>query len=227
MRWAFIIQQKTKIAAFLALLMTLVVVTNFLEQKNIGDMNKSFTSIYQDRLIPATEIIYLSEDLYSKRLLLQRFLLSGQEEQAGRLQEELHRHNRRVDSLITEYEKTYLVVQEFEALAGFKTKVREYAQVEKEILALSGAQAKEAGLEIFESKGSVIFKSTMGHLHDLTRIQSDVGGELIKGSKMIVASTNVISSLQIALAVIIGIIVQILILTSKLMKFKPGNFNLN
>lgn len=227
MRWAFLIQQKLKIAGMLAFLMTLVVLTNFMERKNIGDMNDSFASIYNDRLIPATEIIYLTDNLYSKRLLLQRFMLSGKEEQAGRLQADLQQHNWRVDSLVREFEKTYLVVHEFEALTNFKTKAQEYAQIEQEILALNGEEAKEAGLEIFEEKGEIVFQTTMRHLHELTQIQSDVGGELIKGSRVIVASTNVISSLQIALAVVIGIIGQVLILPSRMVKFKPGKFNLN
>lgn len=227
MRWAFAIQQKMKIAFLLAFLLILVVLTNFLGSKNIGDMNKSFVSIYNDRLIPATEITYLTEDLYSKRLLLERFLLSGEEEQTGKLQEELHRHNKRIDSLILEYEKTYLVVQESVYLAEFKRKVQDYAQVEKEILSLRGEEAKETGQEMFENKGKPVFQQAMAHLHALTQIQSDVGKELIKDSQVIVASTNILSSLQIALAVIIGIIVQVLILTSRMVKFSPKNFNLN
>jgi hypothetical protein len=227
MRWGFLIQQKLKIAGMLAFLLGLVVLTNCLERKNVGDMNKSFASIYNDRLIPATEIIYLTENLYSKRLLMQRFLLLGKDEQKKEVQKELLLHSKLVDSLIFEFEKTYLVVEEFEVLAQFKQKAQEYAAVEKEILSLSGEGAKEGGLEIFEGKGKLVFKVTMEHLHQLTKIQSDEGQELIKDSRVIVASTNIISSLQIGLAVIIGIVVQVLILTSRMVKFKPGKFNLN
>lgn len=227
MRLGFSIKQKIKIACTLGFIMLLVVVTHFLGMKNIDSIDESFASIYQDRLIPATEIIYLTEDLYSKRLLMQQYLLAGRQGQAGGLQQGLHQHNRRVDSLILEFEKTYLLAQESVALAAFKQRAQEYALLEEEILALSRKGASTESQALFEREGTQVFQATMSHLHQLTQIQSDAGMELTKDSRVMVASTNILSGLQIGLAVIMAIIMQVLILTSRRINLNPKKFSLN
>lgn len=226
MSWTYIIQQKIKMAFLLAGIMALIVITSMVERRHIDDMNKSFISIYNDRLIPATDIFYLMENLYSKRLLMEKHLLEENNE-VGNLREQFNMYDKNINTLILKYEKTYLVDLESKYLEEFKKKVKAYAAIEQSIITLIETGEKKAAVTLYENEGKVIIKSTINHLHNLTEIQSVVGEELIKDSKEIIASSNMMSSLQIILAIIIGAIIQALIFTSKIVNKKSRDFNLN
>ena len=227
MKWVFAIQQKHKVALLLGCILCIVILTTIVERINMGDINRSFTSIYNDRLIPATEMFYLSENLYSKRLLMEKFLLSPEENQTGELRKNLDAHNQNIDSLIEEYEKTYLVDNESKYLTAFKNKIAEYAKIEQKVMKLSESGSKEEGVEIFENQGAALFQSTIQNLHQLTQIQSTVGKELIAETQSAMASTNILSHLQIALAFIICVIIQVLLLTSTVINKQKQPFHLN
>lgn len=227
MKWVFAIQQKHKVAFLLGCILCIVILTTILERINMGDINRSFTSIYNDRLIPATEMFYLSENLYRKRLLTEKFLLSHEESQTSELREKLNMYNQSIDSLITEYEKTYLVDNESKYLTALKDKLSSYKQVEESVMELSKNGSKEAGLDLFENQGMALFQSTIQNLHQLTQIQSTVGKELIAHSQSAIASTNILSHLQVAMAFIICLIIQVLLLTSNVLKKQKQAFHLN
>ncbi len=227
MKWAFAIHQKQKVALLLGCILIVIILSTIAERSNMGDINRSFTSIYNDRLIPATEIFYLTENLYNKRLLMEKFLFSSTENQTDALRKQLEEHNQNIDSIIVEFEKTYLVGNESKYLAEFKSKASEYVQVEQTVMKFSENGSKKAGLEIFENQGAELFQNTIHKLNQLTQIQSTVGKELIADSQSAMASTNLLFNLQIALAFIICVILQILLLTSRVIKQQKQPFHLN
>ena len=233
MKWSFVIRQKLKAALLLSGIMAFIILGSLISQSSMKGIDKSFSSIYQDRLIPATTIIYLTENLYGKRLSLEKFLLSDDLRTSHEISSGLRLHDSHIDSLISAFEKTYLVDQEAKSLAAFKNRVEEYVLLEKMILNLHASGHVDAGKKLFEGAGASTFQSTISNLNELTSIQSNVGQELMKESKSDMASFGLISFLQIALAIIIGLIVLVLIQNSKIIN-KPkirqdegSYFNLN
>lgn len=226
MKWTFAIQQKLKAATVLCGIMLMIVLFTFLERKNVADMNRSVTSIYNDRLIPATDIFYLSEHLYGKRFLAEQFLRSH-DLQLAELKKQLDQHNKNIKSLINRFEKTYLVNKEQEYLNNLRNKVHTYNQIERKIINLSGTGSKDVALALYESEGKKTHEATIKQLVLLTRIQTTVGGELIKDSNGKVAAASMISSLQIVLSIVTGLIIISLIFASKITSGKEQNFHLN
>lgn len=233
MKWSFVIQQKLKAALLLGGVMVVVIIGNLLSRNHIEGIDKSFSSIYQDRLIPATTITYLAENLYRKRLFLERFLLSEEEQSPQQMARQLDEHNGSIDSLIRSFEKTYLVDKEAKSLSAFKNRVQEYALLEKMALNLYLAGNIEEGRRLFEVSGSHTFQSTINRLNELTSIQSDVGRELVKESQSNVAGFSLLSFLQISLVVVIGLMVMVLIQSARIVNYpkaakgKGEQFNLN
>lgn len=227
MKWTYIIQQKTKVALLLTCIMLLVIVSNLLGRKNIVDINTSFTSIYNDRLIPATDIFYLTQNLYSKKLLMEQFLFSDKENNIAKLQSHLNKHNNSIDSLIQKFEKTYLVDQESRSLAEFKKSVVGYGTIEKSILGLYLNQLKEDAQNLYTNQGKPTLQNAINHLYDLIEIQSSVGKELINDSEDIMYNTNLLSMLQITLAILIGGIIHALVLSSKVVNHRDQFYDLN
>jgi hypothetical protein len=216
MKWSFVIQQKLKAALLLAGVMLLIVIGNLVSRNHVQGIDRSFSSIYQDRLVPATTITYLAENLYGKRLSMEKFLLSTEAQSYDRMQLQLAKHNEKIDSLVGVFEKTYLVDVEAKSLSSFKNGVKKYVVLEKQILQMYQNGNQEQGKNLFEGPASSTFQDTISMLNELTTIQSDVGKQLMKESKSEMAGFSLISVLQISLVVVIGLMVLSLIQSSKI-----------
>lgn len=226
MKWTYVIQQKLKIALLLGCIMLLIIVTNLLSRRSIENINKSFNSIYEDRLIPATELFYLSDNLHNKRLLMEKFLLNKEHGTAA-IRNQLLSHSRQIDSLILKYEGTYLVKKEFSSLSNLKHQLNDYKKVEQSILILAGEGRKEEAQKLYESKGDAMILSSLGHLKELAQIQFEVGKDLLKDSESMIMNTDTLSTLQIIIAIVIGVIIQGFIFSSKVVSVAKEKFNLN
>ncbi|GAB3341277.1 hypothetical protein GCM10027299_55370 [Larkinella ripae] len=227
MKWSFVIQQKIKAAVLLTGIMALVVLCSFLSKSTMRDLDKSFSSIYQDRLIPAVDMVYLSENLYTKRLLLEHYLFSNSDLTSAQLSGQLRKKDQAIDSLIRNFEKTFLIAEEAKSLDAFKNRVRTYAVLENEIIALKQRGDSVAGSELFNKRAAVIFQQSIKSLNELISIQSAVGQDLVKESKSESSQFNLISSLQIVVAIVIGLLVLGLIHNSKIITQERQPFHLN
>ncbi|RRA99896.1 MCP four helix bundle domain-containing protein [Larkinella rosea] len=227
MKWSFVIQQKIKAAVLLTGIMALIILSTFLSRNTIKDIDKSFSSIYQDRLIPAVDMVYLSENLYTKRLLVEKHLFSNQTSTPAEIAFQLRAQNRSIDSLIRNYEKTFLITEEAKSLQAFKKQIKSYALFENQILQLSQADNKVAGSKLFNETGSLIFQQLIQGLNDLTKIQYTEGQSLVKDSKSDSSQFNLISSLQIIIAIVIGLLILGLIHNSKMINQEKQPFHLN
>ncbi|MFC5409579.1 MCP four helix bundle domain-containing protein [Larkinella bovis] len=227
MKWSFVIQQKIKAAVLLTGIMLLVVLCTLISRSTIKDIDKSFSSIYQDRLIPAVDMVYLSENLYTKRLLVENYLFAAADIQPAQIQSQLTKQNQAIDSLIRKFEKTVLTVDEAKNLRDFKNRVDAYAQIEREILQLSQVGNQPAGSELFNGLGSTTFLQSIKSLNELIKIQSAEGQVLVNESMSESSQFTMISTLQIAVAIIIGLLILGLIHNSKIINQERQPFHLN
>lgn len=231
MKWSFVIHQKLKAAILLGTIMLFIVAAAVLTKHTIDGINKSFSSIYQDRLLPATTIIYLTENLYAKRLVMEKHLSENRVKNHDEMESLLAYHDHKMDSLIAVFEKSYLVEEERKSLLAFRKYIKAYQGVEKSLLNESLHISNSRSL--FDGQGQAYFQQSLDAINKLTEIQSSVGTTLLKDSKMDFTGIAVISFLQIALSIIIGIVILILIQSSRivhasgLVKDKSGRFNLN
>lgn len=228
MKFSYSLKQKSKIAFLLFLIMACTILIRVLEDRSIKNMEKAFSSIYNDRLIPATDIFHISEKVYSKRLLLDTFLSDSQDPFAiNDLKKKLAIYDSEIDSLLAKYSKTFLVSNEKNRLQELKTKLIENRTVEKTILLNAESLDKLALKKLFNSNFNTSFLDVTALLSKLTKIQTVVGEELQIESKKIVSGTNLYSTLQLILAIIIGVLIVSIIFASNVMNTNNDKFNLN
>ncbi|MCF0054732.1 MCP four helix bundle domain-containing protein [Dyadobacter sp. CY356] len=233
MKWSFIIQQKLKASFILGGIMVAIIFGTVISRNNINGINKSFSSIYEDRLIPATTIIYLTENLYNKRLSLEKYLFTEQQMDHAGVLRQLNMYSKNLDSLTTAFGKTYLVEEEAKALADFRDMVEAYILLEKRIIDEQKSGNHTLAKEMFEGVGVITFQNSVAHLNELAKIQSEVGNKLMLKSKTDFAGVAMLSFLQIALAIVLGLIVLVLIKNSRIinsqdiLKTKGQNFHMN
>ncbi|WP_266363353.1 MCP four helix bundle domain-containing protein [Tellurirhabdus rosea] len=227
MKWTFFIQQKIKTALILSGVMILIIGSTFLVRRSVQQIGASFASIYADRLIPATELLYLNENFYSKRIALERHLLTENSGSPEAVKSVLRAYDRRIDSLVTEFEKSYLTTLEASQLQSFRKSAALYSQFEQRILELDRQQNRQAGNNLFVGEAGIAFQQTIKGLNDLVNLQTKVGSELLKESRGEVTHVYVLTAVQISLAVALGLIVMGLISNSRVMNRDKQPFHLN
>jgi hypothetical protein len=227
MKFAYSLKQKTKIALLLFLIMACTILIRVLEDRSIKNMEKAFTSLYNDRLIPATDIFYISEKLYAKRFLLEIFVYSDENKLSiAQLNSKLKTYDKEIDTLLAKYEKTYLVTNEKNHLTELKVKLLENKVLEKNIL-LNANSLDKAALRKLYDNGEKSFLDMSALLTQLTKIQTVVGEQLKEDSQKIVRGTSLYSTLQLLIAIIIGGLIVSILAASNVMNIQNNKFNLN
>jgi hypothetical protein len=229
MKFGYSIKQKTKIAILLFCIMACTILIRFLEDKSVQNMNHSFVSLYNDRLIPATDLFYIAEYVDQKRLLLDNALYPAVHYvfDEKHLKAGLNKINNSIDSLISGYEKTYLVTQEKEQMALLKKILWGNKVFEEKTLTTIKDEGLERARVAHEVFGRNSSSEIIRQLSELMRIQRMVGQELIKDTEFMVSGNKLYSSLQMVLAIVIGILIVGIIFTSNVVKIKNEKFNLN
>lgn len=211
-------------------IMACSILIRVLEDKNVKSISNSLLSMYDDRLVPASDIFYIAEHLYAKKYLNFNFINDTPVNlsKLSLLKSQLALHNKSIDSLLTKYEKTYLVMQEKKYLEDFKKRLREYETLEEELL---GASVGDLFIRVsrFKGAGQLALDKAIKELSELEKLQTQVGRELMADAQFVVSGTRFFSTLQIILSIVIGIMVVVLVLESKSVINNKNSqpFNLN
>ena len=203
MRWTYMITQKIKAALALIIVFALVFFTNFLDKRYFLKLQESFTSVYEDRLVAENYIFKLSSYLNEKNQLYdqptQNWLLRNQI------------INDSIQLIVEKYEGTKLTQDESRYFFSLKKQLQQLIHLES---GLSENDLKEN--QEWKSK----FKPIWSNLEALAKIQLTEGKRLITDSEKVINRSNITFRLEIAVLVIIGLIIQALIFTSKSLKPK-------
>lgn len=230
MDFAYSINQKTKIASLLFAIMACTILIRVLEDKSVKDMNESFISMYNDRLIPATDLYYVSEHINLKLNLLDETLFDREmiiSKDLDQITNSLKRHNGIIDSLIAKYELTYLVKTEHKYLRKFKHELGRLSAIENKIIGYLKSNSFNQGRKLYQTEGRNALRSSVSSISNLIKIQTQVGKELLKDSEYLITGNKLYSSLQVILAILIGILIVAIVFASKVVKIKQDKFNLN
>lgn len=133
------------------------------------------------------------------------------------------RYNLQIDSVLKKYELTLLVEQEMKFLADLKNALQNQRRVEMDLMHLVREERSKTDPSIIQNASS----QSMAKLSALIKIQTHVGDELIKDSKIFVSGTKIYSTMQGVLAVLIGVMVVSIVSASNIVKIQNEKFNLN
>lgn len=184
MKFLYNVKFKLKAASLLFIIITLVLAAQLWERYRYDKLQKSVTTIYNDRLLPASYIFELTDLLYKNHI----FKLKDQK------QTDAYRENKRaIDSIINLYEKTYLTKEEVDFWQSFKQDLNHYT----------------ANTDSASSYSS--FEIVIKDLHNLNEIQLKEGGIEHKQSKSIIEGSLLSSNFVLVLLITLGLIAVILL----------------
>ncbi|QNL47779.1 MCP four helix bundle domain-containing protein [Olivibacter sp. SDN3] len=231
MKWTYYIRQKLKVAFLLFSIMACTILIRILEDKSVKSISNSLLTLYDDRLVPASDIYYIAEHLYAKKSLTVSFVNDTDTSFAklAELKEELAYHDLGIDTLLNKYEKTYLVDQEQEYLNSFKMLLRNYENLEAKLIGAQDMRTLNEERASYHVRGRKALDQTIAKLSELEKLQTHVGREIMADAQFVVSGTRFFSTLQVILSIVIGVMVVVLVLASKsvIQRNKNEPFHLN
>lgn len=216
MKWGYTVTQKTKAAALLVLVFVVVLAKNIIDRNNVLELGDSFSAVYRDRLMAESYIYHFSDHLYQKKLLL----TNNNQADAG-VKQMLERHNKEINQIIVKYEETNLTEIESNYFKELKKNLHDLVALENNYLENASSSTKQ----LFDQQ----FTVALNNLNQLSAIQTAEGKKLMEGSKKIISESTLLTKLELAILIIIGLIIQVLILASGSLvpKTQPRNHHLN
>lgn len=227
MKISLLLTQKVKVAALLFLVMAFIVLFSLRVDNRAHHMDEAVTTVYKDRLQPALIIVYLSENLHAKRILLNNHLSEHSRLSSAEVKAKLTEFDTRNDKLVGDFEQTVLTRNEAAVLAEFKEDLATNARIERTVLQRADDEKRELAAALYNKDGLSIFRQSIQNLHILAQIQSETGREIVQGAHRDAAGVSVTTSMMIAVAVIIGILIQSLVHNARFLERNPSKFHLN
>ncbi|GHB67306.1 MCP four helix bundle domain-containing protein [Persicitalea jodogahamensis] len=227
MKISLLVTQKVKVAALLLLVMVFVVLFSLRVDNRAHHMDEAVTTVYKDRLQPALIIVYLSENLHAKRILLDNYFGEYSRTPLAELKIQLSDYDTKNDKLVADFEHTILTRNEAAVLAEFKADLAANTRLERRVLQQAENEKRQLAAVLYNREGIKAFRKSIQNLHVLAQIQSETGQEIVQGSHRDAAGVSAITSLLIAVAVIIGILIQSLVHSARFLDRNPSKFNLN
>jgi hypothetical protein len=204
MKWVMSSNQKAKIPLILGALLLLLLANNHWQHNNVQSLEKSFSSMHDDRLVPATYVFMLTDHLYKKRLLWGDAERPGQGEA---LRVELRKHDEAMKSLLQRFEATYLVDAESRALKDLKASLSAGQRLEERWA--SGASKELRAAMTAE------FDQALRQLNLLSQIQTYVGADLTRDSKSLLGGANISCNAEMSLLLLVVLMLFGLVSASK------------
>lgn len=209
MNWIYNIKSKMTAALLLFTVLGVVIVINFSDRSNSTKINKAISSIYEDRLVVGN---YIFQDAqYFQKIT---HIVENPSYNISEKQENIAALLAKISDLNALYSKTKLTEEE-------KLNFDRFTNLCKDI-----AQASLAGSlhRVKEQSGEAV-----AILHNLSSIQISEAKLEMESANSLYNFSTLSSHFEIAILVIIALLIQALIFSSKAMNSikAPKQFNLN
>ena len=188
----FTAQNKIKTTTLIFSVLCLILVTNLQERMMIKRLNESVTSIYQDRVVVGNYILQLSNHIEEVVQILKLNNNSNLKYLNSLLTQ--------IDSINVEYDKTYLTETEkvnFIKFTSYSTQIKSFISSSKISEALTASLEAEKILSVLSS------------------IQVEEGKEKLDEVLGMTNTRSILSYLEIVIIIVISILIQKIILSTK------------
>lgn len=208
MKWSIGTKQKIKTAWLFAFVFILILMKNLLDKKNVSDLGDTFAAVYEDRLLAESYLFKISDQLYRKKILLEK-AYKNSTKLGPEIVEEAEK---KILALVADFEKTKFTKAESRVFKTMKENIAELHEYEDRLSRESSMGIHDVGLKNIVDDH---FYQTVQSLHNLSEIQLDEGKDLNEDSRKIIAGNTILTNFEFGLLILVGILVQALIFASK------------
>jgi hypothetical protein len=189
-----------RLAALLLVITLSIVVSKVGEDHFVESLRSDCSSLFTDRLIPATTLFHLSDAVYRKRDDLVQHLRQPSAAAAKGIDYRLGQHDATIEHHIAAIEKTYLVEAETQWLRKLRESLANYSKIERSLLSRhEGGERIDASVEL-----TAAFDELRTELSSLTQVQEAVGQELKSESLASASHLTTLLYFQLGVAFALG-----------------------
>lgn len=199
--WTFSIKNKLTAAALLFTVLCLVMLTNLQEQRMVSNINKAVTSLYEDRVVVGNYILSLSNHIEDILTLLSN-------NQTNSSSQAIEIQINKINRINILYDKTILTKTEQQNFSEFKILC-------EEIKLYNNQQNISQALESTKKADHI--------LETLSSIQVEEGKSKLDEVLNMTSTSNILSYIELVVLIIIAVLIQILVLSSKTLLAKKQN----
>ncbi|MDB5147045.1 MAG: hypothetical protein JWQ57_1065 [Mucilaginibacter sp.] len=191
---AYIIKNKARMVLALAVLTAMLLLANWNGRDTVKELDKTLTSIMNDRLLPATFVHEISNRLYENKLAA----ASGSDVQA-----KIKVNYAAIEVLAKKYEATELTREESAKWKTFRTQLR-------------NLQALETG------NTEHVFSQTLKSLDQLMAIQVGESNRLLQSGQRSVSSSILTANFGAVVCIVLGLFIMVLLSAREQLILRPG-----
>lgn len=226
--WGFSNSQRQRISIAFGGVLVIIMLASWFVSYTMQQVDSQFKSVYQDRLVPASYMSDIMERSYQNQLLLERHLQIQQSQEMDNIRTLWHTNTAAIDVVIQKFETTYLTDQEAMYLKEFKQSLEDLKQTQQQVMQLSDLNSKTAAQQVYQIQNQEQFEQILVPLHNMIKLQEEVGHDLYLSADRQVKSLKVLSYIVIAIAVIVTLLIGTLLQTNRKIKsIKPQKYQLN
>jgi hypothetical protein len=198
------IRQKGRISILMIAVFFLVAFSSYIYNKNINQMGDLSSEMYSDRLIAQDYIYKFGKILYERKLMIAN--------QNAIHIDSVFKHDRTgILTLLNNYGKTKLTKNEKIQFQEFEKNVLLMMNFEHKYLL---GNTKDLNSNILKLQNKAL-NTSLAQLDKLAEIQISTGKQLNEASIRIVSFSFLLNQFDWAIIIIIGLIIQVIIFTSK------------
>ena len=215
MNWKAIFTGSLRGIIALVVLILAIVASNIYEKRLLEDNQDSANSLYADRLQPSTYLFEIKQLLANKLFLLEHMDSSVRPQYYQSQLKEIDQH---IAVLVEKYEATYMPPQEKESFESLKSQAALFrTESDKFVM----------GKDVSVEKLQMLAKRLDANLLKLNQMQGQIAHELLERYLKNVAMGSSLNTLQIILAIFVGMIVMLFFTKKKLVLTDMKTYRLN
>ncbi|MDN3688944.1 MCP four helix bundle domain-containing protein [Cyclobacterium jeungdonense] len=200
---------KIKIAIALSLVLFLIFAKSLVDKSNVDELEASFVTVYEDRLVVQDYIFNITELLFRMRLLVAN---TESLDQYLSVKNQVMDYHDQILNIISDFEKTHLTPKESEYLQEFKSLVADKLEIESYFTDL---EKSEQNYQTSVEKFNTDFERVFYDLRELSKIQLREGEKLTNLSYRIKARSDIWLQFEYAVLFVLLIIISMLIYSSR------------
>ena len=195
--------QKRRLTAIvtISILLLLIYGKNLTERQAFKSISKTFTEVYNDRLVVEGYIFQISDRLFSIQKLIDHCNLDYD---YSRVINEIQGHENGIMELIIDFENTNLTAEESSYLSDFKKIIQNDLTIKSYDLLYSDSSGVNSNqVKLYDQKIAL----AKSDLDNLSKIQLDEGQKLISKAKVQINRSQIWAQFEVALLIILIIVI--------------------
>lgn len=201
-------KKKLQAIAVISVLLLLIYGKNLTERQAFKSISKTFTDVYNDRLVVEGYIFQISDRLFSIQKLIDH---CNMDYDYSRVINEIDGHEKGIMDLIVDFEKTNLTIEESDYLTDFKKIIENDLSIKNyDLLYSDSSGVNTQQVKLYDQKIALAKKD----LENLSKIQMDEGQKLISKAKVQINRSQIWAQFEVALLIILIIVIYVFLFKS-------------